>query len=138
MHDCWLAALAVWLVTALVLLVLFRSPRRWLRPAFASLLATVLTFALGWLFRVNIDSGCAILYLLPPVASFLLSPRLEDPPMGRARLRVAVALGLAAAPLSLLVAQMMPVTRIGAVMAIGLLTVLGISELSRRATVDRP
>ena len=135
-EDLWLAALVVWLVAALVLLALFRSPRRWLRPALASLLATVLTFALGWLFRVNIDSGCAILYLLPPVASFLLSYRLEDPPMGRARFRVAIALGLAAAPLSLLVTETMPMVRIGAVMAIGLCASLVVSELSRRATVD--
>ncbi len=137
LHYVWLAALLLWASLLIGVSLLYRNGFVVLRSGTEALLATVLTFALGWLTRTHIDSASAVLYLLPPMAGFLASPALclrarNDEPLPGNRLAPAVATALAAASLSLLVVDVKPIFRLGSAMAIGLLLVAIIAPLSRR------
>jgi len=133
-QGIWLAAGILWLIMFIIALAATRRAQNAMRCALDALIASLLTFAVGWLLGVQLDSACATLYLVPPLAGFFISPRLshascpDDP--GENRFARAVALGLALASLSLLVTGIMPVVRTGAVMALGLVFVAGISKLS--------
>jgi predicted lysophospholipase L1 biosynthesis ABC-type transport system permease subunit len=82
--------------------------------------ATLVTIAMGWLLGVNVDSGSATLYLIPPTVVWFLSPCLADPDARRGPYPFAFALAFAAAALSLVLIGILPVTRLGVVMAVGL------------------
>jgi len=119
------------------LIALFAAPRPGLGMTAAgeALLASLSTFALGWALGLQVDSGSATLYLLPPTIMFLLSPSLHRSADGEVRrFPVAFALGLAAASLSLLLTGVLPVMRIGGVMAIGMISATIVASLSRRLT----
>jgi len=130
----------LWSTAAIVLLALFLFslagvPNRRLAPAAAgeAVLATLLTFAMGWITRIHVDSGSATLYLLPVMVTFYLSPSLHRTGDTEARrFPVAFALGLAAASLSLLITGVMPIMRIGAAMALGLACSALVASVSRR------
>jgi len=131
----WWAAFLLWAAMLLLSLAITRRPPDVGRAALESALATILTFGFGALFRIHLDSACATLYLLPPLAGFLNSPWLFAGRGGgpeRTRVPSALALALAAASLALLITDVMPVVRIGAVMAIGLSLVAGIATISAR------
>lgn len=136
----------VWSTAAIVLLVLFlfllaAVPNRRLAPAAAgeAVLATLLTFAAGWLTGIQVDSGSATLYLLPALVTFYLSPSLHRTgDMEVRRFPVAFALGLAAASLSLLITGVMPIMRIGAAMALGLGCSALVASVSRRLGSSEP
>lgn len=137
LHSVWLAALLLWGTLLLAVLLIYRNGLVVLRSGVEALLATALTFGLGWLTRVEMDSASAVLYLLPPLLGFFASPALCRPlaaatPLPGNRLAPAVATALAAGALSLLAAGILPVFRIGAVMAIGLFVVAVTAALSRR------
>ncbi len=137
LHAVWMSALLLWGVMLLAVLVVTRSGGIVLRSGLEALLATVLTFGVAWLTRTPVDSASAVLYLLPPVAAFFASPALcrgrdDHSPLPGNRYAPAVAVSLAAGSLSLLVTGVMPVFRIGAVMAIALGLVASIAPLSRR------
>ncbi len=137
LHYVWLAALLLWTMLLIGVALLYRNGFVVLRSGTEALLATVLTFALGWLTRTHIDSASAVLYLLPPMAGFLASPALclrarSNEPLPGNRLAPAVATALAAASLSLLVVDVKPIFRLGSAMAVGLLLVAIVSPLSRR------
>lgn len=85
-----------------------------------ALVATVLTFALGAALGVHVDSGSATLYLLPATVTWFLSPSLADRKACRWRWPWAFAAAVAVAALSLLLIGVMPVVRLGAVLAVGL------------------
>ncbi len=137
LHLIWLAALLLWGAMLLAVLAVYRNGFVTLRSGTEALLATVVTFGLGWLTRVNIDSASAVLYLLPPMVGFFASPALRQPlppgsPLPGNRLAPAVATALAAGALSLLATGVLPVFRIGAVMAGGMAVIAIIAALSRR------
>jgi predicted RND superfamily exporter protein len=112
----------------LAVLSMVVARRRWrdgLRTAADVVATALITLGTGWALGIEVDPGSASLYLLAPVAAFLLSPGLDalGPVRERpARYPAAFALALAAAALSLLPTMVMPVIRVGGVMAIGLLT----------------
>ena len=133
----WWSALILWGVLLLVVLLLTRCPRTVLRGALEAATAMVLTFALGWMTRVNLDSASAVIYLLSPVAAWYCSPGLHSGGNHAAglpgnRLAPAICLALAAASLSLMVSGVMPVFRLGAVLTLGLTCTAAIAVLARR------
>ena len=133
----WWSALILWGILLLVILLLTRSPGTVLRGSLEAATAVVLTFALGWMTRINLDSASAVIYLLPPVAAWYCSPGLHtgaNPAAGLPgnRLAPTICLALAAASLSLLVSGVMPVFRLGAVLTIGLSLTAAIAVLARR------
>ncbi|MBI5528960.1 MAG: hypothetical protein HY897_21745 [Deltaproteobacteria bacterium] len=132
-------AAAVLLLAACAALIFMTSmkPLPIFRAAVDAALATALTFALGWVLRVQMDSGSATLYLLPPVLSFLASPWLfaEDPP-DRGRWAPAFAMGFSLSALSILVTTVLPTIRIGAAMAIGLAMILLVTTVSSRVQAE--
>lgn len=137
LHLIWLAALLLWGAMLLAVLAIYRNGFVTLRSGAEALVATVVTFGLGWLTRVNIDSASAVLYLLPPIVAFFASPALCRPlppgaPLPGNRLSTAVATALAAGALSLLATEVLPVFRIGAVMAGGMIVIAVVATLSRR------
>jgi len=137
LHTVWFAALALWSLLLIAVLLIYRSGFVTLRSGTEALLATVITFGLGWLSRINVDSASAVLYLLPPIMGFFASPALCRPtnpkaPLPGNRLAPTVATALAAGALSLLATGVLPVFRIGTVMAMGMFTVAVVAALSRR------
>jgi uncharacterized protein len=137
LHTVWAAALLLWGLMLLAVLLVYRNGFVTLRSGTEALLATVLTFGLGWLARINVDSASAVLYLLPPILGFFASPALcrtttPNGPLPGNRLAPTVATALAAGALSLLATGVLPVFRIGTVMAMGMFTVAVIAALSRR------
>ena len=100
-----------------------------LRAIPEAVVATLATFALGTALGLNVDSNSAVLYLLPPTLTWFLSPGLADPAGHRAKFPWAFAVALAVAATSLALIGVLPVVRLGGVMAIGLLASAGSAAL---------
>jgi hypothetical protein len=134
-RGVWASAAIVAAVLALAALAAGwrRRPRTAGLGALAVLSTTAAVFGLGWLTGTGVDSGSATLYLLAPLAAFLLAP--GTAPAGPAPDRAATvfALALAVAATALLGMGILPVVRIGAVMAMSLATAAGIAAAARRA-----
>jgi hypothetical protein len=129
------AILVLWALMSGFAFVIVRKFRQVRRAAIEAALASVLVLALGWLFGIQIDSASATLYLLPPVLAFLMSPWLvsESSEKGEPALFAATfAAALALASLSLILTDVLPVMRLGAVLANSLAVVVAISIISRR------
>jgi hypothetical protein len=136
-HGMLAAALLLIAACAALIFVTSMKPLPVFRAGLDAALATVLTFALGWALRVQMDSGSATLYLLPPVLSFLASPWLfSDSPPDRGRWAPAFVMGFSLSALSILVTTVLPTIRIGAAMAIGLAMVLLVTTVSSRVRSD--
>lgn len=103
----------------LALAGVWRYPRH-VRAIPEALVATVVTFALGAVAGIHVDQGSATLYLLPATVTWFLSPSLADRHACRWRWPWAFAAAVAVAALSLLLIGVMPVVRLGAVLALGL------------------
>ena len=76
-------------------------------------MATVLTFAVGALIGIHVDSGSATCLL--PATTWFLSPSLADEDAYQWKWPWVFAVAVAVAALSLLLIGVMPVTRLGAV-----------------------
>lgn len=136
----------LWTTAAIVLSVCFLfailvTPTR--RRAFHALgeafVATILTFGLGWFLRIQVDSSSATLYLIPPMMMFFLSPAVHRRGLTEIRrFPVAFALGLSAAPLSLLLTGVLPIMRLGVAMSVGLASVTLMGTISRRLAGPDP
>lgn len=133
------AAFALWAVFGVLILIIVRERPVAIRAAQEALVATLLTFFFGWLLGVQIDSSSATMYLAPPILGYLASPRLYGPNAGaepgRGRFSSAFALAFSAAALTMLFVGIPPVMRLGAALAIGLLTISLVTGLSRRIQV---
>ncbi len=132
----WLAAFILWLTMSILGLVITRNLEQAALTSLEAALATVATFGLGALFNIHLDSLAATLYLLPPLAVFFVSPRLFENkkfalPHSN-RFPLALALGFAAAGLSLLPTGVLPVMRLGGVMFFGLLMTMLMPMLVKR------
>ncbi len=117
LRDSALVLLAVF--TVIAIWGAWRYPRR-VRAIPEALVATVLTFAVGALIGIHVDSGSATLYLLPATMTWFLSPSLADEDAYQWKWPWVFAVAVAVAALSLLLIGVMPVTRLGAVLALGL------------------
>ncbi|NOZ01756.1 MAG: hypothetical protein GXP54_07690 [Deltaproteobacteria bacterium] len=132
----WTTAAIIIFVCFLFALIVARSPGLAFAALGEAVAATLLTFALGWALRIQVDSSSATLYLIPPMLMFSLSPSIHRAGDHEARrFPVAFALGLAAAPLSLLLTGVLPVVRLGLSMSLGLASVALIASLSRRVRI---
>lgn len=112
------ASLAI--VTGLLVLFSFavtRPLRRGLKVALDIIASACITLGIGLV--VHVDPGSATLYMLAPVGVFLLAP-LKQYGADVKSFPYAYALALAVAALSLLLTGMMPVMRVGIVMAVSL------------------
>ncbi len=98
-------------------LVFTRSPRALLEAA----LATVATLALGF----GVDPSSLAIFLLPPLAAFLVS--------GSERLPAAFCLAFATAGAGLLLAGALPISRMGTALAVGLVAIALTHVAMRRA-----
>ena len=122
------------LILLFLVLSMFLAPRPWagFTGVIDGLLAALLTGALGWITGIGVDSGSATLYLVPIIAGIMLSPSFYyNLPFEGRKFPVGFALGLAAAGLSILAAAVLPVMRVGAVMAMGLACAVIITGLTR-------
>ncbi len=124
------------LLLALVTLIALRSIRPALVILLACSLASLLALAFGWLFSIHSDSASSTLYILAPLATFLLSFRLLvpwDDESGTVRIiPTAFAIAFALGALSLLVTGVPPVMRLGAVMSDSLVVATLVSSLAIR------
>ena len=130
--------LAIFVLAALA--VRGRRPAGALRAAIEAAAATALTFACGWALGINVDSGSATLYLLAPFAAFYLSAGTDDPSPNTApavRFPAGFALALTAAGLTLLLTGVLPIMRVGAVMALALALSVLTTGLSNRYAAKR-
>jgi len=100
-----------------------------LRAIPEAVIATLVTFALGTALGLNVDSNSATLYLLPPTITWFLSPGLADPEGYHGQFPWAFAVALAFAATSITLLGVLPVVRLGAVMALGLLASAGSAAL---------
>lgn len=100
-----------------------------LRAIPEAVIATLATFALGTAFGLNVDSNSATLYLLPPTITWFLSPGLADPEGYHGWFPWAFALAFAVAATSIALVGVLPVVRLGVVMALGLLASAGSAAL---------
>lgn len=100
---------------ALALLVLTRKPLDTALAVLAAAAATAVTLGTAGTFGFGVDSGSAALFLVPPVAALVASGL---PSSTRHRAGFLVALG--AAGLALLLVGLVPVSRIGLALAVGL------------------
>jgi hypothetical protein len=129
LHGIRVSALIVLVVFTLVTLLVAAIGRRPgdIRAIPEAAVAGLVTWALGWALGIQVDSGSATLYLLPLTVSWFLSPRLSDPRAAPGRYALTFAAAFAAGGLSLLLTGVMPVVRLGAVMALGLLASAGVA-----------
>lgn len=121
-HDL-LAAL--WRTLAILLVAggaITRSPRALLEAALAT--AATLAFSLG------VDPSSLPIFLLPPLAAFLVS--------GGQRIPAAFCLAFGAAAAALLLSGVLPISRIGAALAVGLVAVALMQVVSWRAASSAP
>lgn len=133
------AILVLWGLMSVFAFVIVRKRRPVLRASLEAALATLLVLALGWLFGIQIDSASATLYLLPPVLAFLMSPWLgaSDTRSPQPSLfPVTFAAALAAAALTLLLTDVLPVMRLGAVLANALAITAAVGLISRRTPLE--
>ncbi|MBM4352454.1 MAG: hypothetical protein FJ109_01450 [Deltaproteobacteria bacterium] len=155
-HGVWWAVLVVWAAMLVLALAATRRLFGTLRAGAEAAVATALTLGIGRLAGVQIDSAAAPLYLLAPVVSFFLSPWVHGGELGRvapmalrpgsasgspvglapmdpaSRCALTMALALALAPLSLLLAGVLPVMRLGLLMALALAVPAAVTYLSTR------
>jgi hypothetical protein len=148
-HGVWWAILVIWAGMLVLGLAATRRIGGMLRAGFEAAVATALTLGIGRLVGVEIDSAAAPLYLLAPVVSYFVSPwphgpviphpapactawHSDSPATGFAATRAAwiMAAALALAPLSLLLAGVLPVMRLGLLMAIAVAVPTAVSFLS--------
>jgi hypothetical protein len=123
-------AVAVVLGVFLVLAILAGISRPGhLRAIPEAVIATLATFALGTALGLNVDSNSATLYLLPPTITWFLSPGLADPDGYHGWFPWAFAVAFAVAATSIAMIGVLPVVRLGAVMALGLLASAGSAAL---------
>lgn len=149
-HGVWWAVLVVWAGLLVLGLAATRRLTGTLRAGFEAAVATALTLGIGRLSGVEIDSAAAPLYLLAPVVSFFLSPwphpvsavgsassavpsSCGDPSnWAAARCSWVMAIALALAPMSLLLSGVLPVMRLGLLMALALAVPAAITFLSTK------
>ena len=120
LRSIWRALAVLLGVGGFVLLVLTRT----LRPAFEAALAAALTLAVAGTLGLGVDPGSLAIFLLPPLAAFVVS--------GSSRAPAAFALALGAASTPLLFVGSLPVSRVGAALAVGLAAVALIHSVSSR------
>jgi len=138
LHNNWLAAIMLCVIIALVSILLAGQMRPTFFVMFEAALASLLTFAFGAFSGSHIDSACATIYLLPPVVMFFVSGRMaseEKDAAIPARHSHATTLAFALAGLSLLASGVLPVMRLGGVMAVGMALALIIPAISRRLSL---
>jgi len=126
----WRAVLALLAAAALLCCALRVAWRDAAQGLLGGALATAATLAAGRLSGLEIDSGSAAVYLLPAALGFLAT---NGPPTEAPRRHTNVfLLALAAAACTLFFTGVLPVVRIGAVMAAGLCASAAVSYLSGR------
>ncbi|MBS1151892.1 MAG: hypothetical protein H6Q89_3590, partial [Myxococcaceae bacterium] len=117
-------------VGALALGVATRRPGPTLRAVLEAALAALVTLAIAGTAGLGVDPGSAALFLLPPLAAFLVS--------GSSRLPLAFCLALGAGSAAMLFVGALPVSRSGAALAVGLAAVALIHSASRRIASPPP
>ncbi|MBM4373002.1 MAG: hypothetical protein FJ098_15215, partial [Deltaproteobacteria bacterium] len=129
-------AAIIWALLCLVTWAVTRRTRSFIVVSVEVGVATLYTFALGWLLDVQMDPVCAPLYLVPPLVGFFVSPwihRLDSElcPVGNRQV-AAFVLALAGGALGLMLSGVLPMLRVGAVVALGLGLVILSSTFFRR------
>jgi hypothetical protein len=95
------------------------------RAVVEALLATAVTLAVAGVLGLGIDTGCLTIFLLPPLAMLLTS--------GSKQLPSGVLVAFALAGAVLVASGVAPVARLGAALAVGLISVCAVHAASRRA-----
>lgn len=111
MADLWRAVALLLGVGFVVMLAATRKPAVALRSVLEAALASAVTFALAGNLGLGVDPGSLALFLLPAVAAFVAS--------GSSRAAL-FCVALAAAGSTLLFVGVLPISRIGSVLAVGL------------------
>jgi len=138
-EGTWHGALILWFVLAILVAIVVRDVPVALRAALEALVATLLTFFFGWTLGVQVDSASANLYLLPPLITYFLSPwlsaaaRYGKPKL--AKFSKTFAISLAAGCLTLTMTGVLPVVRLGAVIAICMIVSVIVVSVSQRIPV---
>jgi len=131
-RGIWITAGVLFILFLLFSLLLAPFPRAGFTVVTDGVLAALLTGGMGWATGIGVDSGSATLYLIPTLAGIFLSPGFyHDLPFEGRKFPVGFALGLAASALAILAAGVLPVMRVGAVMAMGLLSAIIVTGLTR-------
>lgn len=123
-NGTWNAALILWAIMAVLVGMIVRDLWVALRTAAEALAATLLTLFFGWTLGIQVDSASATLYILPPLITYFLSPwlsaaaRYGKPKL--AKYSKTFAISLAAGCLTLTLTGVLPIVRLGGVVAIGM------------------
>ena len=132
----WRGAALIWVLMAVFAWLITRRTRRMIVIAVEVGVATLYTFTLGWFLGIDMDPASAPLYLLPPLVGYFVSPwffkRDEDAAPAGNRFVSAFTIALALGALSLLQAGVLPLVRVGAVVALGMGLVTLSSAVFRR------
>ncbi len=132
LHNNWLAAIMLCVIVALISIVIAGQAKQTFSVALQAALVSILTFAFGTLSGAHIDSACATIYLLPPIAIYFTGGSMNA--FAR-RNTQAFASAFALAGLALLASGVLPVMRLGGIMSIGLALTLAVPAISRRLSL---
>jgi predicted RND superfamily exporter protein len=126
----WKAIATLLGLAALLSFALMIGYRKVVRGLLESALATAITLATCRVLGLQVDAGSATLYLLPPMLGFLTAGWVGRSHAYTRRYPAVFLLGLAASGSTLVFTGVLPMTRIGAGMAVGLCAVVLVSYVS--------